>query len=118
MFFLSLIKLILIFPFILYIATRIYTRNKRLSYLIISPLYLVSLVLWTRYLFGNIIGLIIGLLIIMSLVYITIQMKKPIQLTNSKIARYSLINLGRMYPNIYVIFFIIGVIQEYLTIGR
>ncbi len=117
MFLLSLIKLILIFPFILYIIARIYTRNKRFSYLIVSPIYLVSLVLWSRYLFGSILGLIIGLLIIVTLVYITIQMKKPIQLTNTKIVRYSLINVGRLYPNIYVLFFIIGVIQEYLTIG-
>ncbi len=116
MFLLAIIKLILIFPFILYIIARIYTKNKRFSHLIVSPIYLVSLVLWTKYLFGSILGLVVDLSIVSVLVYITIQMKKPVQLTQAKIVRYALINLGRMYPNIYMILFVIGIIQEYFKV--
>ncbi len=114
MFLIGLIKLLLIFPFILYVIVQVYIKNKRYTHLIVAPIYTVSLLLWSRYLFGHIIGLIIGILLVLIIVYLTIQMKKPVQLTPAKTVRYSLINIGRMYPQIYVVFFIIGLIQEFL----
>lgn len=113
MFLFSLIKLILIFPFVLYIVVKLYTKNKRLSYLIVAPIYLVSLVLWLRYLIGSILSLIITCSLFVLLTYITIQMKKPIKLDNAKLVRYTLILFSRMYFSIYIILFLLGILQEF-----
>lgn len=116
MFLFNLIKLILIFPFILYIVIKFYTRNKRRSYLIVAPLYLVSLLLWLKYICGVMLGVVITGLIMFVTVYATIELKKPAKLTNKKIIRYSLMFFGRIYINIYIILLLIGISQEFLKI--
>ncbi len=116
MYIIGAVKVILIFPFIIYFLLYLMTKNKKQSFLLVSPIYLVSLTLILRYIFGTIVGIISLLVVLIGLAYITIGLNRHKVGTLSKFIRAFLITTGRMYPILYMAIFIMGVIQEYVKI--
>lgn len=113
---LDILKLILIFPFVIYFILLFIIKNEKQTYLLVSLLYLFSMVLLVRFLFPGIIMYIAIIAILGLLGYITLGLMAHKKVTFTTFTREFLLTTGRFYPYIYMLLFVIGVIEEFIKI--
>ncbi len=112
----SAVKLVIIFPFIVYFLLYFLTRSEKQSFILVSPLYLLSLVLICRYIFGPILAIVVIAVILIGLLYITSEYSRQKKNSIVRFIRTFFVTTGRFYPMIYIGLVIIGIIQEYIKI--
>lgn len=110
------VKAILIFPFIIYFLLYFMTKSEKQSFLLAAPIYLVSLALILRYLFGLTMGIVTFIVVLLGLLYITIELSRQKKGLIGHFIRTFFVTTGRFYPPIYILLIILGVIQEYIRI--
>lgn len=117
MIFLSIFRLIMIFPFMVYFILVLNTKSTKQAKIMIAPLYFLSTGFIVKYLFETPqVILILSLIVIMTVILSLRILRSKYKLFSfSKLIRQTLRTFSTIYPMIYVILFIYGVGTIFIT---
>ncbi len=117
MFLIPIVKVVLIFPFVFYFLINIIFGKKRATQIFFGLVYAISLLFISKYIFGLVTGISLSLVILLVCFIISkLKMNKRKNKRYRKfiyVVREELTILSILYPYIYIVLLIVGIIKEF-----